>query len=203
MNTRSCRLVCGALLSLGALASMTGCGPLISRSPSPALHDLGGARARLPDVPALRGIDVRAPSWLDSSAMHYRLGYESATRRDVYAYSRWAASPPELLSVALRQMLASGDVDRSGQSGCLLRVDIEELIHHYDEPARARALLAGRAALTDPRGQRVLARLSFSLSEPASRADAAGGVAATIRAIDVLGTRIADWLAAPGTGDDC
>lgn len=203
MNAGSMRRVRTAALSL-MLAGLAGCGPLVSRPPAPALHDLGGARATLQRIPGLRTIEVRSPSWLDGSAMHYRLAYESATRRDVYAFSRWAASPPEMLTVALRQMLQTDDAGTG--PGCRLRVDIDEFIQHYDRADSARALLSGRAVLTDVRGQRVLASLPFAISEPASGADAAAGVAASARAVDALGVQIAGWIESStmnGAHDGC
>lgn len=203
MKAGSRRRVRTAVLSL-MLVALTGCGPLVSRPPAPALHDLGGARAALQRIPGLHSIEVRSASWLDGGAMHYRLAYESATRRDVYALSRWAASPPEMLTVALRQMLQTDDAGTS--PGCRLRVDIDEFIQHYDRPDSVKALLSGRAVLTDMRGQRVLASLPFALSEPATGADAAAGVAASVRAVDALGVRIAEWIASAtmnGSRDGC
>jgi cholesterol transport system auxiliary component len=203
MKVRSLWRVRMAVMSLAVLA-LAGCGPLVSRPPAPALHDLGSARASLQRIAGLRSIEVRSPSWLDGSAMHYRLAYESATRRDVYAFSRWAASPPEMLTVALRQMLQTDD--SSTGPGCRLRVDIDEFIQHYDRPDSARALLSGRAVLSDVRGQRVLASLPFAISEPATGADAAAGVAASARAVDALGAQLAGWFTSSpmkGVHDGC
>lgn len=174
------------------LLTLAGCGSLVTRQPPPALHDLGSARDRLDVSLPVRDIEVRAPSWLEGSAMHYRLAYESLTRRDVYAYSRWAAAPSEMLRVALRRLL---ETDAAGDGGtCRLQIEIDEFIHEYDRSDSARALLAGRALLMDSRGLRVLARLPFAVSDPATSPDAAGGVAAMVRGVDVLGRRIAAWL---------
>jgi cholesterol transport system auxiliary component len=191
-------------LTCALLLTLAGCGSLVTRQPPPALHDLGSARARLNVSLPVRDIEVRAPSWLEGSAMHYRLAYESLTRRDVYAYSRWAAAPSEMLRVALRRMLetdAAGD-DRA----CRMHMEIDEFIHDYDRADHARALLTGRVLLMDSRGQRVLARLPFSISEAATSPDAAGGVAAMVRAVDLLGRKIAGWMdsvAASGAHNGC
>lgn len=191
-------------LTCALLLILTGCGSLVTRQPPPALHDLGVTRDRLGVSLPLRDIEVRAPSWLEGSAMHYRLAYESLTRRDVYAYSRWAAAPSEMLQVALRRML---ETDSTGDGrACRLHIEIDEFIHDYDSPERARASLAGRALLMDSRGQRVLARLPFAISEAAASPDAAGGVAAMVRAVDILGRQIAGWMdsvAVKGAHDGC
>lgn len=181
------------------LLCVAGCGPLVQRAPVPALHDLGSTREPLAMGVLLRDIEVTAPTWLESSAMHYRLAYESATRRDVYAYSRWAAPPSEMLAVALRRMLAAGAA-RPGPA-CRLRVEIDEFIHQYDHPDSSRALVAGRASLVDASGRRVLASFPFALGEAAASADAQGGVAATVRVVDVLGVRLAEWLDSPAVKD--
>ncbi|MBP6094953.1 MAG: membrane integrity-associated transporter subunit PqiC [Methyloversatilis sp.] len=179
-------------LTCALLLTLAGCGSLVTRQPPPALHDLGSARERLDVSLSVRDIEVRAPSWLEGSAMHYRLVYESLTRRNVYAYSRWAAAPSEMLRVALRRMLET-DVAGDGRA-CRLDIEIDEFIHDYERPDRARALLTGRALLMDSRGQRVLARLPFAISEAATNPDAAGGVAAMVRAVDVLGRHVAAWM---------
>ena len=180
------------LLMCACLLLSAACGPLVTRPPAPALHDLGSVRASLNLTLALRDIEVRAPSWLEGTAMYYRPGYESETRRDAYAGSRWTAAPAELLSVALRRMLDTAGT--GSPPACRLRVEVDEFIQHFDRPDDSRVLVAGRAALVDARGQRVLARFPFSISEPAKSADAAGGVAALAHAVDVLGVQLAAWL---------
>ena len=49
---------------------------------------------------------IGAPSWLESSAIVYRLNYQDAARQLVYANSRWAAPPAALLTQRLRTQLA-------------------------------------------------------------------------------------------------
>jgi cholesterol transport system auxiliary component len=187
------------LLMCVCLLLFVGCGPLVTRPPSPVLHDLGSAREPLSLKLALRDIEVRTPSWLEGTAMYYRLRYDSETRRDAYTGSRWSAAPAELLAVALRRML---DASVAGPvPTCRLRVEVDEFIQNFDRPDGARALVTGRASLIDARGQRVLARLPFSIDEPAKSADAAGGVAALARAVDALGGQIAAWLNSPELKD--
>jgi cholesterol transport system auxiliary component len=184
------------------IVPLAGCGPLVARPQPPALHDLGGGRASLAVGLALRDIEVAAPSWLEGTAMYYRLAYRSATRLDFYGGSRWSAPPVEMLSVALRRMLEpAGPV-----SACALQVQVDEFVQSFDQPDSARALIGGRASLVDTRARRVLARLPFSISEPGAGADAAGGAAAFSRGVDALGGRLADWLNSPelkALRDDC
>ena len=138
-------LLASALLSI----TLAACGPLLPRSPTPELHDLGSQRTARPlaRVPVLT--DVRAPNWLDGTAIHYRLAYESETRRRSYALSRWAAPPAELLSVALRRMLDSP----GAPSTCRLVVELDTAGRlHRTEFARDWVRIApqaGRGALLE------------------------------------------------------
>lgn len=179
------RMLCVLLLAVA------GCGPLVTRPEPPALYDLGSTRLSQAVGLALGGIDVRAPSWLEGMAMHYRLAYESDTRRDVYAHSRWTAAPAEMLSVALQRMIETPVVVAPT---CSLRIDIDEFIQHFDQVGRMHGLITARASLIEVRGQRVLARKAFSISETATRADAPGGVAALARGVDALGEQLGEWL---------
>ncbi len=190
-----------SLLKCFLLLLLAGCGPLVSRPPPPVLHDLGSVREHKAVAFALRDVEVVAPSWLEGTAMHYRLAYQSATRREVYAFSRWAASPSEMLSVALNRMLDAADAAQQGR-GCRLRVEIDEFIQQYDGPDSARALISGRVLLMDARGQRVIARFPVAISQAAASADASGGVAALVRSVDVMGTQVAGWLNALASEDE-
>ncbi|MDY0057566.1 MAG: ABC-type transport auxiliary lipoprotein family protein [Methyloversatilis sp.] len=178
------------LASLLLSVLLAGCGPLLPRSPAPELHDLGSQRAARPlaRVPVLT--DVRAPNWLDGTAIHYRLAYESETRRRSYALSRWAAPPAELLSVALRRMLDSP----GAPSTCRLVVELDEFIQVFEQPQASAALISGVATLVGANGRTIVDRMRFSLTEKATGADAPSGVAALSRGVDALGVRIADWL---------
>jgi len=175
-----------------ALMSITlaACGPLLPRSPTSELHDLGSQRAARPLVRVPVLTDVRAPNWLDGTAIHYRLAYESETRRRSYALSRWAAPPAELLSVALRRMLDSP----GAPSTCRLVVELDEFIQVFEQPQASAALISGVATLVGANGRTIVDRMRFSLTEKATGADAPSGVAALSRGVDALGARIADWL---------
>lgn len=172
------------------LPAMSGCTSVLQRAPVATLHDLGSVRSALPLRAAPAAIDVRAPGWLDTTAIHYRLAYESGTERRNYAYSRWAATPAELLQVALRRMLDGPGV----QGSCRLVVDIDEFIQIFEQPVQSRVLISGSAALVDSAGRRAVDRMRFSLTEDARTADVAGGVTALSRAVDVLGERLAGWV---------
>lgn len=160
-----------------------------------AHYDLGTA-PRVNEAPplALRSIDVSAPSWLGTAAMQYRLAYADAGRREIFAASRWAAAPAELLEVALRRRLAAGESDL-GSAGCRLRVELDEFIQVFDAPQTSRAVVEARIVLQAPRNEQQLARRSLSLNKPAASADAKGGVAAFTALTADIGSEAASWLA--------
>lgn len=183
------------LLSLTALA-VAGCsiGPAREQvahydlGPPPAIES---TQARV----NLRAVEVESPSWLDGQGLQYRLAYANKLQRESYAESRWVAPPGQLLEQALRRAVISGD-SVAGSGGCKLRVELDEFLHVFDQPATSFGLIEARAALLAPRNDALLARRSFSLRRPAPTQDARGGVAALSGAVEQLTREVSDWLAA-------
>mgnify|MGYP006358968783 CR=1 FL=1 len=100
---------------------LAGCGAGSKSLSSVAYYDLGAVQPAPNNriVASLRSIDVFAVSWLDSSAMQYRLLYTANQRRQNYAESRWVAPPAELVGHALRKRMLSGEAS----GACRLRID--------------------------------------------------------------------------------
>lgn len=179
-------------LALGA------CGGLPQRRTVPAIYDLGLAESVSP-MPAVlpSKIEVRAPSWLATAAMQYRLEYRQPAQRQAFAESRWAAPPAEMLERRLLQALSSPS---STGGGCRLRLEIDEFSQAFDAPESSAAVISARAELLPSRGENGLARMSFEMREPASSADAKGGVTAFRKAGDRLTNEIARWMGGPAAG---
>ena len=133
------------------------------------------------------------PSWLDSSALQYRLAYQGNQRRQNYAESRWVAPPAELVSNTLRKRMFSGEA----AGACRLRVDLDEFVQVFDTADASRAAVEARVQLLAHGGE-LLARHSFSLSRAAASADARGAVAAFSGAVEDLSTALHDWLGGLG-----
>lgn len=190
------------LLLLLCVATLAACGGGAKSISNVAYYDLGAVKAAPNNriVASLRSIDVFAVSWLDSSAMQYRLLYAANQRRLNYAESRWVAPPAELLGHALRKRMLSGEAS----GACRLRVDLDEFAQVFDAAKASRVVLEARVQVVEPAGGEILARRSFSLSRPASSADAGGGAAAMAGAVEAFSTAMHDWLggldrdAAPG-----
>lgn len=181
-----------------AVLLLSGCAGAIRNQAPRAYHDLGEVRQGLgrsarPTFP-LRNLDVVAPSWLDNTAMQYRLAYDSDTRRRNYTESRWVAPPPDLVQQALRRMVvASGTEVPAG--GCRLRVDLDEFVQVFEAPAQSETRLEARAVLLAPRTERLLARKGFRIREAGAGADAAGGAKAHAAGVRQLAVELRDWLA--------
>lgn len=187
-----------ALLMLGACA--------IERPESavPVEYDFGPAPSYTRSENAIPAIvliaSVRAPAWIDSDGIVYRLLYEGASRPQAYAMSRWAAEPPSLLADRLRSRLAAasrGVVTPAfgARSDYTLRVELEDFSQQFDAPGRARALLRARATLLGSDARILLAQRVFEVQQPAEP-HAQGAVQALTVATERFLDELLPWVAA-------
>jgi len=154
-----------------------------------ARFDFGPLPAAAATAIGIAGVEVTAPSWLDSDAMQYRLLYADAAQRLNYAESRWVAPPAQLLGQALKNRLVAN-------GHCRLLVDLNEFVQVFDSPTASHFRLDARATLFAD--QEIVASRNFSETRPAPTADARGGVAAASTAVRQLGDALASWLAERG-----
>ena len=174
------------VLSLVTAGLLAGC----VSGPAPrhdvAAYDLGMVMPLSDSGVPLAAVDVQAPSWLDSRAMQYRRESEPA-RRQAFTESRWAATPAELLAVALRRQLgAAGE-------GCRLRVDLDEWVQVFDAGGQSQVQLALRASLRTGRSEGVVAQRTFALTQ-AGGDQARQGVAAFIDLEKQVAEGLSAWL---------
>lgn len=159
-----------------------------------AIHDLGLLPPRLMtdgQRPGMLAIEVRAPLWMDSLGINYRLSYADASQLREYARSRWAGPPAQLIEQRLMQQL---DLLPSGQARgkCVWRLEVSEFSQLFASPAESSALLQARVFWLDP-SRRQLAERRVSISRPAATADARGGVAALQDAVGQLAEELLEW----------
>lgn len=179
------------LLMVALLGACTG---LPKVAPSYSVHDFGGpdpVAARSLGFP-LRTVEVVAAPWLTSTAMQYRLAYAQATRRQAYVESRWAAQPAQLVELAVKRAIRTGEAGAAG--ACRLRIDLDEFAQVFDGEAASRGVVEARAFLLAPRTDQIVASRSFSLARPAASADALGGVSALRGGVQQLGSELFGWL---------
>jgi cholesterol transport system auxiliary component len=142
---------------------------------------------------------VTAPPWLDTTRIAYRLGYQDPRRVLAYNNSRWAATPPMLLTEAVRARFA-GAAERvvSGVDGAqadyVLRVDLEDFSQAFDAPDRSRVAVRARATLVDRRTHAIVAQRTFRIVHPAPP-DAAGAARVLATASAELIRQLLDWTA--------
>lgn len=190
-------------IAFTAAVLLSGCAGIATPPASFTIYDL-----ELPSATRLVGhafvpasIEVRAPSWLASSAMQYRLDFRHPTSRDVFAESRWAGHPSEMLQ---RQLVASLGSAGSTNGHCRLRLDLDEFIQRFEDMESSASELVVRASLLAPREETVVARERFVIVTPTITADAGGGVIAHRQGTNRLAAALAAWLdalddgAAPG-----
>jgi ABC-type uncharacterized transport system auxiliary subunit len=182
------------LASLVAASLLAACGGL--RGPQMAdLYDLGPPPARLAEGGRWSGValEIKLPYWFDAPTIEYRLLYDDPLRLRSYAASRWAASPAQLLEQRLLLQLGVGVARGRNANNCLLRIELQEFSQVFATPQQSSAQLLGRATLLDTR-QRIIAERAVAVEQPASSADARGGVGAMVAASAQLGSELLVWL---------
>lgn len=193
-----------ARAAVAALLMVGGCAIERPESAVPVEYDFGPPPSYAPGGNAIPAIvliaSVRAPAWIDSDGIVYRLLYEGASRPQSYAMSRWAAEPPSLLGDRLRSRLAAatrGVVSPAfgARSDYTLRVELEDFSQRFDAPGQSHALLRARATLlgSDPRV--LLAQRVFEVQQPAEP-HAQGAVKALTEATDRFLDELLPWVAA-------
>jgi cholesterol transport system auxiliary component len=180
-------------LPLCLIVVLTGCTALIRAPTAFSIYDLGriDAAAEAPHAIVPAAVEVRAPSWLATPAMQYRLDYLTPASREAYAESRWAGHPAEMLQRLLTTMLVDG---APSAGSCRLRIELDEFVQTFETAEASQAEVVARALLVGARDEAVLARGVFSISVPAPAADARGGVRAHRDAVMLLGRDLATWL---------
>ena len=201
MKTTALRLPRAAGLLLLSALLLSACA-LPERTPAPQRYDFGPVAASAAEgAPAARpvlALRVQASAALEGTAMLYRLAYADAQQLRAYAQSRWAMAPAELLQQRLRDGLARHyTLLPSGEGGSrLLYIELEEFSQQFTAPAESHGLLRLRASVLQrtAAGEQLLAQRDLQLQQPATSADAAGGVRALAAASDAAVAELVQWL---------
>ena len=158
-------------------------------------YDFGLPVARLAVGGAWPGLslEVRSPSWFDSTNVDYRLAYADPLTRRQYIGSRWAGAPAQLIAQRLRQQLGVVSTTANSATDCLIRVELQEFSQVFDSPQSSRGVLTASVSLIDGKRRVVAERLAV-IDKPALGADASGGVQALVAASTEFGRLLSDWL---------
>lgn len=184
-------VMCVALL-------LGGCRNLVSSPAAFEVYDLGrGDLAADPPRLVPSRVELISPTWLSSTAMHYRLDYLPVASREAYGTSRWAGQPGEMLE----RLIEAGLSRRAAQgSRCRLLLDLDDFVQRFESQTHSRSEIAVRAQLIAPRREAVLARESFMITVASATPDAKGGVEAHRDGAGQLVGELAAWL--DGLADD-
>ena len=136
-------------------------------------------------------VEVRAPLWIDSPSIGYRLAYSEPKRLREYTQSRWVGPPAQLVQQRLVRQLGMIPVGQGG-TRCVLRIDIDEFSQVFETPTSSRGVIQARAQLLD-RSRTSLVFQELNIEIPAPSADARGGVAALTAAVDQLEADLLAW----------
>ncbi|WBY00267.1 ABC-type transport auxiliary lipoprotein family protein [Ramlibacter tataouinensis] len=199
-----------AALSLLLLAA---CASIVDKPVRPTLFDMGPLPPITPPIErsgqrfALVVPEIDAAGALEGSAILYRLGYSDDHQLRAYSQSRWSAPPPQLVRQRLRQQLGRErpvlNLDESAslareaaQPLYLLRMELEEFAHVFDEPASSRGVIRLRATLflSTTAGEKLVGQRSIAVQGVAPSQDASGGVRALTEATDAAASDISEWL---------
>lgn len=146
--------------------------------------------------------DAAAPSWLDSTAMHYRLLYQNPAQTYTYANSRWIATPAALLTQQIRNRIATGTPEQvtkdfgMAKTDYVLHLELEEVVQLFDTTTDSRVALGFRASLVERNRRKLIVQKDFYRIENAPTADAAGAVSALSTASAQSIDALIEWLIA-------
>jgi cholesterol transport system auxiliary component len=180
------------LSALALLLTVSACSLFPDRPAPPALHDFGlsekatSLQAGCSAANSGSTASVTAPEWLQTENIRYRLLYADPTQVRYYTQDRWLASPPAML--AQRLALACG------KNGWRLKISWLAFEQVFDAPHSAKVILVFRATAQRPASEEIVAEKLFSLSQPASTADAKGAVAASEQLVGEAVNALQTWV---------
>lgn len=149
--------------------------------------------------PVLRVAEIRAPAWLSSTRMYYRLDYRTEAELAAYRWSEWIAPPPVLLAEVLQGALAEmsrwkaviGPV-ASADADVTLRLTLNGFQQVFTSRTRSVGVVDVTVTLMR---ETLIAQRRYHIPIPAPAPNARGGVKALSRASRKLAGRIQNWLA--------
>ncbi|HWV64164.1 MAG TPA: ABC-type transport auxiliary lipoprotein family protein, partial [Oxalicibacterium sp.] len=155
------------------------------------LYDLGPLKTGTASssLPAISIADIRAPAWMDSQMMFYRLNYANDLQPRPYSASKWTMPPAQLFEQRLKASLArAGGVVVSASDGAInlpvLHLEADDFSQTFASASSSTVHVAIRASLFD--GRVLRAQKNFVKQVPAASADAKGGAAALAAASDAI-----------------
>lgn len=190
---------------VAAAMGLVGC---VSSHPPPKQYDLGNFTAMRPATSALAVKlvirDVTEPSWMRTRDIFYRLDYAAPGSPRRYATSQWVATPAELVTLRLRDAVASANTGytltaSNGSGGYLLQATLEEFTQAFTEPASSHCIVQLRVSLWKSADQ-ITAQHVFRIEMAAQTPDASGAATCLASAVNLDVGEIVPWLSGAVSG---
>lgn len=213
MTTQSKKKPWLAVAASALVLLVTGCANLPSPPQPVTRYDLGSApalaTAQQGNLPPVAMAPLQAPLQIDgSTGLHYRLNYADPQVLYSYTQARWSQPPAQIVQQRLREHLGQGgrvvlsaspgEIPPSvhGKQVPMLRLSLDEFSQTFTTTADSAGWVRVRASLVDPtpRGDVLLAHKVFEVRQPATSADASGGVQALAKGVDNIGQQLGAWL---------
>ncbi len=196
------------LTLISILLLLTGCAAWHNKPVTVSVFDFSASQQRQQDPSPARWqsrksiliVDTTAPSWLDNTAIHYRLAYHNPAQSYNYANSRWIAPPAAILTQKIRNRIVSdttGPVIKNSsmaKADVLLNTELTEFIQIFDGAHDSHVMINLRASLVDRTSRQLLAQKDFAIRETTPSADATGAVASLTTSSDRLIGELILWL---------
>lgn len=197
------------LLLILIIFFLTGCSILHKPQSAISTYDFGIQHSPLSEQlskqpqPYRRSLlvaDATAPTWLDNTAIHYRLLYHNSAQSHAYANSRWIAAPATLLTQQIRNRIVTNTHEQviidsgAAKADYSLQIELDEFTQLFDTTNSSHVIVSIRVSLIERSSRKLLAQKDFSTKENAPSADAAGAVFALSSASNKLIDELVSWL---------
>ncbi|MFZ3087330.1 MAG: hypothetical protein WA123_04620 [Methylotenera sp.] len=126
---------------------------------------------------------------LNHNKIRYRLNYQNPARVYFYAESRWAATPPELFSSKLSQMV---NVTKTPMN-CSLKLKIEAFDQVFTTKSDSKGVVQLSALLVEKKSKKIFSSQLISESVTSLTPNAQGGTAALRQASEIALKKAINW----------
>jgi ABC-type uncharacterized transport system auxiliary subunit len=184
---------------------LVGC---VASPPPTKQYDFGNFQAMRPATSAfavkLVIRDVTEPSWLRTRDIFYRLDYAAPSSPRRYSMSQWVATPGELVTLRLRDAVASANsgytmTASNGSGGYLLQATLEEFTQAFTRPAKSHCIVQLRVSLWKTADQ-ITAQRIFRTEMSAQTPDASGAATCLAAAVNMDIDKIVQWVSGEVSG---
>lgn len=193
-----------SILSVVALAALSGCGVLTGPREDFAIYSLAPPIARSQDTPVDWQLLLEEPHVSDLLDGFRIIVAPTPSERQVFKGARWVERTPSMLQgIWLRAFEADGRLPGAARSGTGVRADLmlSTDVTDFQASQRVDGMIVEvevHARLVDPRDRRIRAREIFRAEVPATGNDAAAVVPAFEAALAEINPGIVAWTLREG-----